>query len=334
MSGTYLVYGLGVHANQHVPGLQYLSPIPRIEVKVWFGSMPNWLTDAFATERIRYVAPYLDERGVPVLRVSELGDGDYFHLRYADTTAFLIDRRGTKVWATWPEWLTLEDAATYLLGPVLGFILRLRGLVCLHASAIAIGGRALVILGPAGAGKSTTAAAYAQLGYKVLSDDIVALDERDGGFLVRPAYPRIRLWPASVEALFGAETALPLLTPTWEKRYLDLTQAGYGFQEHSLPLAAVYVLGERSDDLAAPFVEYITPRDGLMTLVANTYANYLLDRSMRAQEFAVLSRLLECVPLRKVVPHTDPSRLPQLCGTILEDVQKLTTTSPESLNRS
>src|SRR5262249_22183040 len=152
---------------------------------------------------------------------------------------------------------TLEDTATYLLGPVLGFILRLRGVTCLHASAVAICDQAIAILGPAGAGKSTTAASFARAGYKVLTDDIVALDERGDAFLVQPAYPRVRLWSESVNALFGTEDALPLLTPTWDKRYLDLQANISCFQEHPLPLAAIYLLDKRSSDPAAPFIEAV-----------------------------------------------------------------------------
>jgi len=40
--------------------------------------------------------------------------------------------------------LTAEDAVVYLLGPVLGFIMRLRGIVPLHASAVMIGSGAVV----------------------------------------------------------------------------------------------------------------------------------------------------------------------------------------------
>src|SRR5205085_1986600 len=113
-------------------------------------------------------------------------------------------------------------------------------------SAVALGNRAVALLGPAGAGKSTTAAAFARRGYPLLSDDVVPIWVRDGLFVVPPAYPCLRLWPASVAALYGAADALPPLTPTWDKRCLDLTQGGCRFQQHPLPLAAIYVLGERT----------------------------------------------------------------------------------------
>ena len=244
-------------------------------------------------------------------------------MRYSDGTEFIIDRSGSEVWATWHDPLTLEDAATYLLGPVFGFLLRLRGDTCSHASAVEIEGKAIVLLGPAGAGKSTTAAALAGLGCPVLTEDVVALRDCGDVCFVQPGYPLIRLWPDSVQTLYGSSDALPLLTPNWDKRYLDLTTNGSRFQPEPTPLAALYLLGERRDDASAPFIEAISSRTGLMTLVENTYTNYLLDQSMRAREFNLLGLLLSRTPFRRVTPHTDPSRLPELCQTIIDDFRSL-----------
>ena len=79
----------------------------------------------------------------------------------------------------WPEAMPLSDAVTYLSGPIPGFILRLRGVTCLHGSAVETGGRALILIGPSGAGKSTTAAALCRLGCRLVSENAVAV-LRDG----------------------------------------------------------------------------------------------------------------------------------------------------------
>lgn len=319
------IYGLGVVANKIIPGVA-ASATASDDVCISFGSLPSWLLEVSATQVETYVADYKDECGNPVLRVFRVLEGKYYRFSYADRTEFLIDQEGAEIWAQWPEPLTLEDAATYLLGPIMGFVMLLRGIVCLHASAVAIGDEAVAIVGPAGSGKSTTAAAFAERGYTVLAEDVVTLDDRVDHFVVRPAYPCIRLWPAAVRALYGTETHLPRLTPNWDKRYLDLSER---FQRQPLRLAAIYQLGERSDVPAAPFVERIDKSEGLMSLVANTYATKLMDKQMRAREFELLTRVLNNVPLRRVTPHTDPARIPELCESILIDFESVEECFPQ-----
>jgi hypothetical protein len=255
-------------------------------------------------------------------------------MAYRDGTEFVVDREGTQIWATVPTEATLEDTATYLLGPVLGFVLRLRGTTCLHASSVAVRNRAVAFLGPAGAGKSTTAAAFARRGHPVLADDVCALLDRQDAIWVQPAYPHLRLWPDSVRCLFGSPDALPRLTPAdgasawWDKRFLNLAEHNGSFQREPLPLAGIYVLGEHATDARAPFIEPLTAHRALMALVANTYSNYLLDAGMRAQEFEWLGRVVAGVPLRRLTSHADPAHLSRLCEVVIEDVEALPPPTP------
>ncbi|HMM09183.1 MAG TPA: HPr kinase/phosphatase C-terminal domain-containing protein [Paracoccus solventivorans] len=50
----------------------------------------------------------------------------------------------------------------------------------IHASAVAVEGRGLLILGPSGAGKSSLALALMAQGAQLVADDRVLLDARDG----------------------------------------------------------------------------------------------------------------------------------------------------------
>ena len=111
------------------------------------------------------------------MRVGMLNDGAYYGFFYSDGPRFAIDRQGHEIWGDWPAGYALEDACTYLIGQVINFALRLRGGISLHASSIAIGDRVIAITGAPGSGKSTTAAAFARLGYSILSDDVAVLDD-------------------------------------------------------------------------------------------------------------------------------------------------------------
>jgi hypothetical protein len=304
--------------------LRPLSNHSAPDLQLWLQAAPPWAEDLpEVAQSIWHVSSYRNERGVPVLRIWAIRDGAHFRLQYCDSTEFILDRSGTEVWATWREPMTLEDAAAYLLGPIFGLVLRLRGFVTLHASAISVDGAAVAFLGPQGAGKSTTAAVLARCGCAVLSDDIVAIGDREHEFRVQPAYPQLNLWPNSVEALYGDKSSLPPMTPNWDKRYLNLMSNGYRFESEPLPLTAIYYLGPRSADAAAPFIQALSPQARLLSLLGNRYVTLPADKKVRAREFDVLGRIAARVPLRQVTPHTDTTRLAKLCEVIRDDWRQL-----------
>lgn len=317
----YCIFGLRVSATQPLPGFPAAGDSDAWDVVIQLGALPPDLEHARLVDDPLYVSPDRDDAGRPLLVVWRLAQARLFRLQYADGTDFVVDSPGTKVWVRWPEPWTVDDVATYLLGPVLAFVLRRRGITCLHASAIALGGRAIALVGPPGAGKSTLAAGFARRGHPALSDDVAALSHGDGQFCVQPGPPRIRLWPASVTALYGTPDALPRLTATWDKRFLDLTAPGGRYQQQPLPLAAIYLLTARDPEPTLPRVEGLSSVESLMALVANTSANYLLDEAMRGQEFECLSAVVNSVPVRRLVRYDDPGLVSSVCDVIVRDVQ-------------
>jgi hypothetical protein len=202
-------------------------------------------------------------------------------------------------------------------------VLRLRGVACMHGSAIAVGGRAIALVGPSGSGKSSTAAGFARLGHGVLTDDLIALRESAGTFSVEPALPRVHLWPQSAQAMVASWESLPRVTGQWEKLRLDLAHHGYPFQRAPLPLGAVYFLAERSSEVGEPRIEDVHPTRALIELVSDSHATEYVEREQRAQEFETLARLVERVPCRRVTPGEDLGRIPALCLAIARDYERI-----------
>ena len=269
-----------------------------------------------------YSSPTLASNGKPDLEVYRTAEEGY-RFAYANGTEFLVDRTGSEVHACWPASSTLDETLSYLHGPVLGFALRLRGVTVLHSSAVVIGDQAVAIVGTAGMGKSTTAAAFARRGHAVQTDDILALADRGDSFWAQPGLPRVFLWPESVEALWGDRAALPRIMPEWPKLFLDLNRPGYRFSAQPLPLGAIYVLGERRGAEDEPEIEGITGTRALVQLIANTYANRLLDSAMRAQELKVLGRLANRTPVRLLHAPGDRAAIPSVCDALIADFRSL-----------
>jgi len=269
---------------------------------------------------IRYKQSAVPEAGHPAYALTVWGAEQFFELTYSDGARFIIDRAAQCIWGQCPP-LAIEDVGVYLRGPIMGFVLRRSGVTALHACAVSISGKSVVMSGPSESGKSTTAATLALQGVPVLCDDITALSETAKGFCVESGYPRICLWPDAVKHLLGAPDALPRLTPTWEKCFLPLDGIRAKFEGRRQPLGVVYLFAPRAAG-QAPRIEEIGSRQALLELVQNTYMNWLLDRKQRVAEFDVLTRLVTEVPVRRIIAHVDPSRIGALFELIRNDADQ------------
>jgi hypothetical protein len=332
-------FGLRLATNDRVPGLDLTDAAgpckhawKEADVVIWLNQRPQFGVAASAGNwSIWYNGPEGGQSSEPVVQVWRLPPQGHFRIRYQDGVEFWVDALGRQVWSTWPANRTPEDAAVYLLGPILGLVLRLRGVTCVHASAVAIDGQAIMLVGPGGAGKSTAAAAFAMSGFSVLSDDVSALTRDGEVFVVQPGIAHVKLWPDTVERLYGTRDALPKLIPSnpaWDKRYLRLTDS---FEHSARPLGAVYVIGSRGAEQGAPVIAPLIPGQAFLALVANTYVNYLLTPQMRAEEFNVLSWMTQHVPLRTVTPGAALDRIHLLTAAVANDFRSLQARSRESV---
>lgn len=149
----------------------------------------------------------------------------------------------------------VDDAllAFPLLGPVMALLLHRRGLLVLHASAIAVAGTGAIFMGDKGAGKSTTASALIRAGHELLTDDVVALDftNPDAPMIV-PGFPQIKLAADAAAAIsLGRAEVRPRVHPAIEKMQHRLHGA---FSGGKVPATRVYVLerGQRAAVTALP----------------------------------------------------------------------------------
>jgi hypothetical protein len=264
-----------------------------------------------------------EARGETFAVAIDRGEDGHYRVRYADGAEFVIDATASRIFGMSRSDLTLDDLLVYLQGPILGFVQRLRGVLCLHASAAVVDGAALAVVGEGGMGKSTSAAVFARRGLPVLTDDVLALRDEGEGFYAQPGLPRILLWPESVAALWCDAEALPRIVGTWEKRYLTLDDGEYRFASQAVPLGALYVLRERSADVHAPEIAPIEGVNAFVDLVANTYSKDLIDTRLRSRELEVLGRLATHIPVREVRAPDDRAAIQRVCAAMLDDFRAM-----------
>jgi hypothetical protein len=316
-------YGLRFRIDPPLPNMGSFTNGPAdVDVSLSPRSWPLAPQPA-ADEDLRYTSES-SGNARPNLRIFAAADGRWWRLLFADGVQFAVSHDGSAVHADWPALSTIEDAATYLPGSVLAFALRVRGVMSLHASAVCIDGKAVLLVGPAGAGKSTLALALHQRGHPVLSEDVVALQPRADGIGAHSGFPHVRLWPDSAQALGRRTDELPRLARNWDKRYWSLAGAA-AFQATPAPIGAVYVLCGRRDASDVPSLETATARSALLELLAHTRSGGVSDVRMRAQELDVLSKLARKAPLRWLTPHAEIARVADLAEFIERDVRSAAT---------
>jgi hypothetical protein len=158
-----------------------------------------------------------------------------------------------------------ELVALPLLGAVLATLLHRRGLFTLHASAVAVDGRAVALLGDKGAGKSTTAAALLEAGHRFIADDIVAIDFTDASNpVVLSGFGHLKLWGESAAKVGHTLRKAWQLHPTIDKSSYDV---GDAFIDSAVPLGRLYVLS-RAEKAA---IEPVEPAAAVSSLLRFSY---------------------------------------------------------------
>ncbi|MFW2439889.1 MAG: hypothetical protein ACN4GR_11005 [Arenicellales bacterium] len=312
-----VAYGLRLRSSTELPGLVTATPDEHYDVDITLGSLSGFPTSH--SSEVWFQSPERDSANKPLITIDFLSETQSYHLKFNDGIEFIVDKTGTSVSGIWPDHMDLTDCVANLTGPVLGFILRLRGRSCLHASCVLMNGQAIAIAGSQGAGKSTTAGMLNELGYPAITDDILVTEALVTGCQVTPGYPQLRLWPDSTRGIFGSTEALTRLTPDWDKRVLPLNTQYLPDKRTGYPLQAIFFLQPRQATLR-PEIIRLRQKDTLLNLLANAYAARILTNRMKTTDLKVFSGIARQVAGYKLIPQDKFTNLGRLCDSLIETV--------------
>jgi hypothetical protein len=291
---SYLTYGLGIRSVLPLPEL--VATETEADVTIRPGNVPR-SPEEVASPRSCFRAT-AEEAG--------------FYWREVGT--FLV-RGGQEMIIDPAPGVEERVLRLFILGPALALLLHQRGFLILHASAVAVDGVVAAFLGGTGWGKSTTAAALHTRGHGMVADDILALDVDDpGGATVLPGFPQLKLWPEAAASLRDVPEELPRLHPRMEKRAL---RDADGFPQTPLPLRRIYVLAEGAEQEIVP----IEPQGAFVELVRHSYVARLLEETgAAALHFGQCARLVQTVPVRRLITQRSLTRLADLAQMVEQDV--------------
>lgn len=306
----YHAYGLDIVSEMHIPELRDGAEDGR-DVTIRYGSVEKPPFDhedqhSIARRTSRGHVYYI--RDIGGIRVE---DGDTIIAAPLDGA----EERGFRFLAS---------------GIGLGLLLHQRGLMTLHASAVALRDQVVGFVGPKGMGKSTTAAAFHAHGYPVVTDDLLVLDIMGDQITVRPGFPHLKLYPNSIEGSLSEDSSgIPKIDPQGSKRSYDIQSE---YLSDALPLRCLYVLDYGADEGGTPLPHSRDLRgdQACVELIRRSYIPRLLpEEAMSSKHLKHCAEVARMVPVRRLYRRKSLEALSDLV-VYIEQEENMRGECPES----
>jgi hypothetical protein len=290
----YRISGLSVASEIELPGLIAGAAGREPQVTIRRGPVPESLEETTASGPTWQIA------------------GKQFLMRIPDIARFLL-KDGSEIVVAPESDAAVAEIPIFILGTVFGILLHQREQIVLHASAVRVNGKAVLFCGASGAGKSTLAAALAQRGYPLVTDDFctVTADE-PGAPLVHPDGRQLKLWAQAIDRLDLAQQRGERVRASLEKFYVEPSEV---FTE-PLALGAVYALREARPP-HKPGIERPNVVDAALLLRRNAYRPLLVRRmDQKANYFHAATTIANVAGIFYLTRALDFAKMPEVIAEL------------------
>jgi hypothetical protein len=262
-----------------------------------------------------------DARSDSWYRYASLRDGSTY-VRWDTVGEFLVTSDGRRILCRRVEGASLASFQVYLLGQALSFALVKQRFEPLHATVVVIGGQAVAFLGGNAFGKSTLAACFLAAGDRLLTDDLLILQESSDQILAYPGPPRLKLFPGIASRFLGAP--VNPVTMNEETNKLILPIDGQRSCASPVALKGIYSLagpgtGCRTSDVR---IETLSAREAFVELVRGTFNRRLVNPERLERQFEFMTRLAGLMPVKRLSYPRAIDRLHEVRGIVLADLAR------------
>ncbi|MGS2779012.1 aldolase [Robertmurraya sp. GLU-23] len=224
-----------------------------------------------------------------------LKDGHILTFHVPKVATFYMDA-GKKIHVECLHSADIPLVKLYILGTCMGIILLQRKILPLHGSLIEINGKAYAFVGNSGVGKSTLASSFINSGYKMVSDDLIAVTMIDGQPWVTPSYPQQKLWQESLEILGMEQNNYQSIFGREEKFCIPVES---NYCTEPLPLAGIFEI--LKNDSSTIEIQSLFNLNRFHMLFNHTYRNFLLPKfDLMDWHFTLSTQILSKIMTYKV----------------------------------
>lgn len=273
---NYKVYGINVESEIVLPELliNNYKGYACTDVVISYGSMPKVI-------------------------YNEIQEGKWFNFEkdkmwflVNDVAKYYILNGNTIIVETYNN-ANSNDVKAFLLGSAFGMLLMQRHIVAIHGGTIVIDGRAIIITGEQGAGKSTLTSALRTKGYFFMADDVSVIGKRKNTkHVIHPGYPQQKLCRDAMEKMGYNIEAFKRIDEGRDKYAIPVHKS---FIKEPMPMGAIFeiTIGE------GPHVEIeeITGTEKLKLLLKNMYRVEVTQYSGMSPVY-----FKNCIEISKTVP--------------------------------
>lgn len=275
---NYRVFGLTISSEMPIPELIPNRINCNIDVVIERRDLYSSLLERFEKDEYYKIKP------------------NWLMMHIPEVAIFCIENGNKITVSPFPEGLE-DEIRLYILGTCMGALLMQRKILPLHGSAIEIDGKAYALLGNSGAGKSTLAKAFLNRGYKLLSDDVIAVtfsDNQDP--VVSPSYPQQKLW---IESLNKFQLESSQYKPLFDREKKFAVPVVSNFLNETLPLTGMFELEITGEgDLS---INLISNMERFYTVYNQTFRNFFLEQSgLMDWHFETSAKLISKIPIYKI----------------------------------
>ncbi len=293
------VYGLSIASDLDLPELHAAPTADAPDIRIEQGAVPE-----------------LTERDPNNVRAYVDGEPGHLVLDFPDKLRVLVSQGTTITYSRYPG-ATDSELRLYMLGSAMGAILMQRGHIVVHGNALVLPqfDGAAICIGDSGAGKSTTAIAMMQRGYRILADDVCPITAEG---IALSGMPRAKMWDDTAQQLRIDTSSLARLRLDEAKFDLPLDPSQRGEPE---PARAFFELVP--EDVDEVSVSPLSGTQKFMTLRNNIYRpEYLLPLKLEAEYLQRVAKIAASTPIFRVTRPTQGFDIDSVLDAILETAER------------